>query len=140
MLTAGIAALGKIYASSVPEDLLQPIGFVASFSVVAVLFALMFKYLPDAEVRWRDVWLGALVTALLFEIGKFLIGLYIGKQGLESSFGAAASLVVVLVWVYYSAQIVLMGAEFTRAHALQNRPSNSDGRSRNSDPRNRSAR
>jgi membrane protein len=140
MLTAGIAALGKIYASSVPEGLLQPIGFAASFCVVALLFALMFKYLPEADVRWRDVWLGALVTALLFEIGKFLIGLYIGKQGLESSFGAAASLVVVLIWVYYSAQIVLMGAEFTRAHALQNRPSNSAAekdRPTNSDARNR---
>lgn len=122
MLTAGIAALGKLYASSVPEGLLQPIGFAASFAVVAVLFALMFKYLPDAKVEWRDVWIGALVTALLFEVGKFGIGLYIGKQGLESSFGAAASLVVVLIWVYYSAQILLMGAEFTRAHALQNRP------------------
>ena len=140
MLTAGIAALGKIYASSVPEGLLQPIGFASSFCVVALLFALMFKYLPEADVRWRDVWLGALVTALLFEVGKFLIGLYIGKQGLESSFGAAASLVVVLIWVYYSAQIVLMGAEFTRAHALRNRPSNSEtekGRSTNSDVRNR---
>jgi membrane protein len=122
MLTAGIAALGKLYASSVPEGLLQPIGFAASFIVVAALFALMFKYLPDAEIAWGDVWLGALVTGLLFEIGKFAIGLYIGKQGLESSFGAAASLVVVLIWVYYSAQILLMGAEFTRAHALYRRP------------------
>jgi membrane protein len=83
MLTAAIAALGKIFASSVPEGLLQPIGFAASFCVVALLFALMCKYLPEAEVRWRDVWLRALVTALLFEIGKFLIGLYIGKQGLN---------------------------------------------------------
>jgi membrane protein len=123
LMTAGIAALGKLYAGSVPEGLLQPIGFLASLAVVALLFALMFKYLPDAEVSWRDVWLGAVVTALLFEVGKFLIGLYIGKQGLESSFGAASSLVVVLIWVYYSAQIVLMGAEFTRAHALENQPS-----------------
>jgi membrane protein len=83
---------------------------------------MMFKWLPDAQVAWGDVWLGALATGLLFEIGKFAIGIYIGKQGLESSFGAAASLVVVLIWVYYSAQIVLMGAEFTRAHALQRRP------------------
>ena len=118
-----MSPLGKLYASSVPEGLLQPIGFAASFGVVALLFALI-KYLPDAEVSWRDVWLGALVTALLFEIGKLLIGLYISKQGLESSFGAATSLVVVLIWVYYSAQIVLMGAEFTRAHALKNQPSN----------------
>jgi membrane protein len=121
MLTAGIAALGKLYANSIPEGWLQPAGFAASFAVVALLFALMFKYLPDATVHWRDVWLGALVTGFLFEVGKLAIGLYIGKQGLESSFGAAASLVVVLIWVYYSAQIVLMGAEFTRAHALHNR-------------------
>lgn len=122
MLTAGIAALGKLYASAIPETLLQPVGFAASFAVVALLFALMFKYLPDAEVRWGDVWLGALVTGLLFEFGKLAIGLYIGKQGLESSFGAAASLVVVLIWVYYSAQIVLMGAEFTRSHAMMRHP------------------
>jgi membrane protein len=100
---------------------LQPVGSAASFAGVALLFALIFKYLPDTAVNWRDVWLGALVTAFLFEIGKLAIGLYIGKQGLESSFGAAASLVVVLIWVYYSAQIVLMGAEFTRAHAHHNR-------------------
>jgi membrane protein len=79
----------------------------------------MFKWLPDAAITWRDVWLGAAFTALLFEIGKFLIGLYIGKQGLESTYGAAASLVVLLIWVYYSSQIVLMGAEFTRAYALR---------------------
>jgi Virulence factor BrkB len=78
---------------------------------------MMFKWLPDAKVEWRDVWIGAIVTAVLFEVGKFLIGLYIGKQGLESTFGAAASLVVLLIWVYYSSQIVLLGAEFTRAYA-----------------------
>jgi membrane protein len=122
LLTAAVAALGKMFASAVPEGLLQPLGSLVSFLVVAALFALMFKWLPDTEVEWRDVWLGAVVTALLFEVGKFAIGLYIGKQGLESSFGAAASLVVVLIWVYYSAQIVLMGAEFTRAHALRRRP------------------
>ncbi len=123
LLTAGLAALGKYYSSSIPEGLLQPLGFAASFLVIASLFAMMFKWLPDADVAWRDVWLGAAATGLLFECGKFAIGLYIGKQGLESSFGAAASLVVVLIWVYYSAQIVLMGAEFTRAHALRRRPS-----------------
>jgi membrane protein len=80
------------------------------------------------------VWLGALVTALLFEIGKFATGLYIGKQGLESSFGAAASLVIVLIWVYYSAQILLMGAEFTRAHALRRHPEKSTDRSPRAKP------
>jgi len=119
LLTAGLAAIGKYFSASTPEALLQPIGFAGSFCVIALLFAMMFKWLPDAEVSWRDVWLGAVLTGLLFEAGKFLIGLYIGKQGLESTFGAAASLVVVLIWVYYTAQIVLMGAEFTRAHALR---------------------
>ena len=78
---------------------------------------MMFKWLPDAQVAWRDVWLGAILTAALFELGKFLIGLYIGKQGLESTYGAAASIVVVLIWVYYSAQLVLMGGEFTNVYA-----------------------
>src|SRR5450631_1376479 len=73
--------------------------------------------MPDIPVRWRNVWLGAAITAALFEIGKFLIGLYIGKQALESTYGAAASLVVLLIWIYYSSQIVLMGAEFTQVHA-----------------------
>jgi membrane protein len=118
LLTAALAAIGKYYSAVVPEAVLQPVGFLVSFAVIAVLFAMMFKWLPDTAVAWHDVWLGAVLTALLFELGKFLIGLYIGKQGLESTFGAAASLVVVLIWVYYSAQIVLMGAEFTRARAL----------------------
>jgi membrane protein len=93
--------------------------FGVSFLVISLLFAMMFKWLPDAKVRWRDVWLGAAVTAILFELGKFLIGLYIGKQRLESTYGAAASIGVVLIWVYYSAQIVLFGAEFTNARAKQ---------------------
>ena len=90
-----------------------------SFAVISLLFAMMFKWLPDADVAWRDVWLGAIGTAALFEIGKFLIGFYIGKQGLESTYGASASIVVVLIWVYYSAQIVLFGAEFTHVRSLQ---------------------
>jgi membrane protein len=78
---------------------------------------MMFKWLPDTDVAWGDVWPGAIVTAGSFEIGKLLIGLYIGKQGLESTYGAASSIVVVLIWVYYNAQIVLAGAEFTRSYA-----------------------
>ena len=128
LLTAVISAMGKYFSHIAPEVLMQPIGFVGSFLIIALLFAMMFKWLPDAEVSWRDVWPGALLTALLFEAGKFLIGLYIGKQGLESTFGAAASLVVVLIWVYFSAQIVLMGAEFTRASALRGRPADRTGR------------
>jgi membrane protein len=92
---------------------------LVSFAVVTVLFAMMFKWLPDVSVGWRDVWLGALLTALFFEIGKAAIGFYIGKQGLESTYGAAASIVVVLIWVYYTSQIILMGAEITHGCAKQ---------------------
>jgi len=117
VMTAALAALGKYLGSMLPEAALQGAAFAVSFTVMALLFALMFKWMPDAPVQWRDVWLAAVITAALFEIGKFLIGFYIGKQGLESTYGAASSLVVVLIWVYYSAQIVLLGAEFTRSHA-----------------------
>jgi len=119
LVTTALAAGGKYVAPYLPEAVLQLAGFVVSFAVITLLFAMMFKWLPDTQVRWRDVWLGALVTALLFEIGKFLIGIYIGKQGLESTYGAAASIVIVLIWVYYSAQIVLFGAEFTNVSAKQ---------------------
>jgi membrane protein len=84
---------------------------------------MIYKIMPRAHIRWHDVWIGAAVTALLFTIGKFLIGLYIGKSGVTSGFGAAGSLVVVLVWVYYSAQIFLMGADFTwvYSHTFESR-------------------
>jgi membrane protein len=120
LLTAGLSAAGKYIAPYLPEATLQIAGFVASFAVIAVLFAMMFKWLPDTPIAWRDVWLGAILTAALFEVGKFLIGLYIGKQGLESTYGAAASIVVVLIWVYYTAQLVLMGAEFRPAGLCTN--------------------
>jgi membrane protein len=120
VMTAGLAAFGKFVGSFAPEAALQITGFAVSFAMLSLLFAMMFKWTPDAAVHWRDVWLGAVMTAALFEIGKFFIGLYIGKQGLESTFGAASSLVVVLIWVYYSAQIVLLGAEFTHAQANRN--------------------
>lgn len=115
LLTAALSA----FANAIPwlQGALQPLASLVSFAVIAVLFAAMFKYMPDTAVSWRDVWIGAVLTAALFELGKFLIGYYVGAQGLESSFGAAASLVVVLIWVYYSAQIVLLGAEFTRVYA-----------------------
>ena len=119
LMTAALSAAGKYVAPYLPEAALQIVGFVVSFGVIALLFAMMFKWLPDTQVSWRDVWLGGVVTAALFEIGKFLIGFYIGKQGLESTYGAAASVVILLIWVYYSAQIVLMGAEFTNVYAKQ---------------------
>jgi membrane protein len=117
LVSTFLAAGSQYLAPYLPEAVLQFVSSAVSLVFIAVLFAMMFKWLPDAEVAWRDVWIGAIVTAVLFELGKFLIGLYIGKQGLESTFGAAASLVVLLIWVYYSSQIVLIGAEFTRAYA-----------------------
>src|SRR5690349_24529825 len=85
------------------------------------MFAIMFKLLPDTVVEWRDVWLGAAITAALFEFGKLLIGIYVGKLALASTYGAAASLVILLIWVYYSSQIVLLGAEFTHCYAKSHR-------------------
>ena len=119
LLTAGLAAFTRHFGTFIPEALMQAAGFVVSFAVVSTLFTLMFKWLPDAGVDWRDVWLGGVGTAALFEIGKFLISFYIGKQGLELTYGASASIVVVLIWVYYTAQIVLFGAEFTHVRARQ---------------------
>jgi membrane protein len=87
--------------------------FALSFSVITLLFALIFKLLPDTRVEWRDVWAGAAMTALLFTIGKALIGIYLGRAGVTSIYGAAGSLVLILLWIYYSAQILLLGAEFT---------------------------
>ena len=89
----------------------------SSFLVITVVFAMIYKIIPRVRIDWKDVWIGAVATALLFTAGKFLIGLYIGRSGIASSFGAAASLVVVLVWIYYSAQIFLLGAEFTWVYA-----------------------
>jgi membrane protein len=119
ILTAGLSAIGKYFGSYLPEPTLQVVGSGVSFVVITLLFAMMFKWLPDATVDWRDVWLGAALTAALFEAGKFLIGYYVGKLALQSTYGAAASLVMLLIWVYYSAQIVLFGAEFTHVYARQ---------------------
>jgi membrane protein len=124
LLAAGVAAMGKFVGGGLPEAVLHAFQFAISFMTTAATFALLFKLMPDARVAWRDVLIGAIGTAVLFEIGKFGIGLYIGKQGLESTYGASASIVVLLIWVYYSAQILLFGAEFTRARAMQReRPS-----------------
>jgi membrane protein len=119
LLTAVLAATGKYAPTYLPEGMFQIVSILASFFVISALFAMMFKWLPDADVNWYDVWLGAILTAFLFEVGKSAIGFYIGKQGLESAFGAAASIIVVLIWVYYSSQLILMGAEVT--HAFANR-------------------
>ena len=90
---------------------------LVSFLIITFLFALIFKLLPDVTVSWKDVWIGAVFTAVLFMIGKFLIGMYIGSASIGSVYGAAGSLVVVLVWTYYSSQILFFGAELIRAYA-----------------------
>jgi len=97
----------------------QKLDLGVSFAVITVLFALMFKLLPDARLAWRDLWLGALVTSTLFTIGKIGISLYIGRTGIASSYGVAGSFVVLLVWVYYSAQIFYFGAELTQSYATR---------------------
>jgi membrane protein len=95
------------------EAFLHALDFSISFAITTLLFAMIYKLMPRARIAWQDVWVGAAVTAFLFEIGKFLIGLYLGKTSIASGFGAAGSLVVLLVWVYFTAQIFLLGAEFT---------------------------
>lgn len=117
--SAALSALGKWWGPLFGgwELLAQAINLLLSFALTTAVFALIYKIMPRVKIAWHDVWIGAVVTALLFTIGKFLIGLYIGKSSIASGFGAAGSLVVVLVWVYYSAQIFLMGAEFTWAYS-----------------------
>lgn len=119
VLSSALAALGKWFSGllPLPEAVLELLNFTVSFLIITGLFALIFKVLPDAKVAWRDVWVGAGLTAALFTIGKFALGLYLGKSNVASGYGAAGSLVLVLLWVYYSAQILLYGAEFTQVYA-----------------------
>ena len=115
VVSAAIAAFGKWSNGFFEgwEACLHAFNFIITFAITTFLFAMIYKLMPRARIAWRDVWVGAAVTALLLEIGKLLIGLYLGKTSVASSFGAAASLVILLVWVYFSAQIFLLGAEFT---------------------------
>jgi membrane protein len=119
VVSAGLSATQELLGNAfpIPEFLLQLLNLIISIGVITVLFAMIYKYLPDAEIPWRHVWLGAFVTAVLFSLGKLLIGLYLGNSAVASSFGAAGSLVLLLVWVYYSAQILFFGAEFTQVYA-----------------------
>ncbi|MFY0578376.1 YihY/virulence factor BrkB family protein [Cystobacter fuscus] len=119
VVSAVLAALGAWFSNLLPgwTVMWQGVNLLISFGVITVLFAMMYKLLPDTHVSWRDVWLGAAVTSLLFSLGKFLIGLYLGRSAVASSYGAAGSLAVVLLWVYYSAQILFLGAEFTQVYA-----------------------
>lgn len=116
VLSTALAAFAS-WAGTASTVVGEAINFAASLAILTALFAMLFKWFPDTEIAWSDVLPGAAATALLFNLGKFAIGWYIGTQGLESTYGAAASIVVLLVWVYYSAQIVLFGAELTHAYA-----------------------
>ena len=119
VVSAALAALGKRWGVWFEgwDVLLEIFNFVVSFGMFTLLFAMIYKIMLRAKIPWRDVWTGAAVTALLFAIGKVLIGLYLGKSSLPSGFGAAGSLVVLIAWVYYSAQIFLFGAEYTWVNA-----------------------
>jgi membrane protein len=115
VVSASLAAVSSWSGGSAVVG--EIINSVASLVILTALFAMLFKWFPDTQIGWHDVLLGAVVTAVLFTVGKFAIGWYIGTQGLESTYGAAASIVILLIWVYYSAQIVLFGAEITHAYA-----------------------
>ncbi|HKY54677.1 MAG TPA: YihY/virulence factor BrkB family protein [Anaerolineales bacterium] len=119
VITAGLSATQETIGNAFPfsEFILQIVNLAISIGVITVLFALMYKFLPDAVIAWRDVWLGAFVTAILFSIGKTAIGIYLGNSAVTSTFGAAGSLVLLLLWIYYSAQILFFGAEFTQVYA-----------------------
>ena len=119
VISAAVSALGT-WANGLmsgAEVLVQVLTFVLSFALTTLLFAMIYKVLPDVKIAWRDVWTGAAVTALLFTLGKLLIGLYIAHSSVASTFGAAGSVVILLLWVYYSSQILFLGAEFTQVYA-----------------------
>jgi len=117
--SAGLSALGNFMGDYVSgkEILLKVLNFAISLGMITALFTMIFKFLPDVKIAWRDVWLGGFITAILFNVGKFLIGIYIGRSSISSVYGTMGSLVVLLVWVYYSAQILFFGAQFTQVYA-----------------------
>jgi membrane protein len=117
--SAGLAAAGNIVHGWVPGWVVVGylLNYGLSIGVIGVMLAMMFKFLPDVKMAWRDVWVGAAATSVLFHLGKYLIGLYVGRASVASSFGAAGSLAILLVWIYYTSQLILLGAEFTRVFA-----------------------
>lgn len=119
-MDAALVALGEFVAGWLSEStqvLVAVFNVLISFSIITLIFAMIFKVLPDVRIRWSDVWSGAVITALLFTLGKFLIGLYIGYAGVGDTYGAAGAVVIILVWVYYSSVILIYGAHFTHVHA-----------------------
>jgi membrane protein len=124
VVSAALSALGGLVGGYVetPKLVLQLANTLVSFGVITLLFAMLFKFLPDTEVAWKDVWVGAAITSVLFAIGKFLIGLYLGRSSVTSAYGAAGSVVVLMLWVYYAGQIFYFGAELTQAYARAHDP------------------
>ena len=125
LVSLAIEALLKAFShyvqSALPGGIVVALGVyvIFDFAVVVLLFAMIFKFLPDVKIQWRDVWIGAVMTAILFGIGKWLLGLYLGSGAAGSAYGAASSLITLLLWVYYSSQILLFGAEFTQVYAAR---------------------
>jgi membrane protein len=124
VVSAGLSALSE-YLRGFPalsEIMIQVLNIIISLGLITVLFALIFKFVPDVEVTWSNVWLGSAITAILFTIGKTLIGLYLGRSNIGDTFGAAGSLVLIMIWVYYSSQILFLGAEFTQVYSKKTSP------------------
>jgi membrane protein len=121
VLSTALSAVSEAVTSWLPHTqlLVQWLNLGVGFCVTTVLFAMIFKVLPDTKVLWNDVWLGSAITSVLFTMGRFLIGLYLGRSTVSSAYGAAGSLAAVLVWIYYSAQILFLGAEFTHVYSLR---------------------
>jgi membrane protein len=122
LLSGTVTAFGDYLTPYFPDvalRLLKAANFLFSLAIVTVLFAILYKWLPNVRIAWRDVWFGALATAVLFSIGRIAIGFYLGRSAIASAYGAAGTLIALLLWLYYSAQIFLLGAEFTAVHARQ---------------------
>ena len=121
VISAALAGVSSQFGDWQSFRLRETVNFFVSFAVITVLFAMIYRFLPDTAIAWKDVWIGSIVTSLLFSIGKLLIGLYLGHTAIGSAFGAAGSLAALLTWLYYSAQIFLFGAELTKAYASRRR-------------------
>jgi membrane protein len=119
VISAVLSGVGAFMADALPGGavLWQAVNLAVSLGVITVLFALIYKVVPDVEIRWRDVWVGSFVTAALFNVGKYALGFYLGRSTVASSYGAAGSVVALVIWVYYSSQLVFLGAEFTQVFA-----------------------
>jgi membrane protein len=121
LISTALAAAGRFFADALPGGAViwEIVNFLIQLVVIGALFALVFKVVPDVEIGWRDVWVGAAGTAVLFSIGKWALAMYLGRSSVASSYGAAGSVVALVVWVYYASQILFMGAEFTQVYARQ---------------------